>query len=86
MLNALYNALLEWNRTATDRMKMQHLYLSIAIIALVVAGVVSLIDRTTGQDILVVTVVALAVYLLNAVLWALLESSLLSKLTNRRKR
>lgn len=86
MFNALYNALLEWNRTASDREKMQHLYLAIAVCSLIVAGVVSLIDRSTGQDILIVTTLSLAIYLTNAVLWALLESSVLAKLSNRRKR
>ncbi len=86
MLSALYNALIEWNRNASDREKLQHTYLTILVISVVVAGLVSLIDVITGQDLLLVSAVAGAIYLVNAVVWALLESVVFTRLSGKRKR
>lgn len=86
MGNALLNALIEWNRDTSDRQKLQHIYIVIFVLSLVVAGIVSLVDLTTGQDILAVTAVAGAAFLLNAVVWALLDSTVFTKLANKRKR
>jgi len=86
MFNALYNALLEWNRTSDDRQKLQHLYLSIAVLSVVVAGIVSLFDNTLGQDLLLIPLLAGGIFLVNAVLWSLLESTIIARLSNRRKR
>ena len=86
MFNTLYNAILEWNRSTDDRKKLQHTYVVITIISLFVAGLVSLLDAETGRDLLVVTVVAGGIYVANAVLWSLVDSFVVAKLTNRRKR
>jgi hypothetical protein len=86
MFNALYNAILEWNRTTDERQKLQHTYLTITIVMVLIAGIVSLIDAQSGQDLLIVSVVAGAIFLVNAVLWSLLDSVVVSRLSNRRKR
>ena len=86
MFNALYNALLEWNRTSGERQKMQHAYLIIVILSVIVAGLVSLVDVQSGQDLLLVSVVSGGIFLVNAVLWSLLESVIVARLSNRRKK
>lgn len=86
MFSSMYNALLEWNRQTNDRQKLQHVYLSVAALSVVVAGIVSLIDPNTGQDLLGITAVAGTIFLVNAVLWALLESAVFTRLAGRRKR
>ncbi len=86
MLTGLNNALLEWFRNTTDRQKLQHAYIIIVILSVLVAGVVGLVDNSLGQDILVVTVAAGAIFLVNSLLWALFESTLLSRLSGRHKR
>ena len=86
MFNALYDALLEWNRTSNERQKMQHAYLTIVIIAVIVAGLVSLVDAQAGQNLLLVSLVAGGIFLVNAVLWSLLESVVVTRLSNRRKK
>lgn len=86
MFNTLYNALLEWNRSADDRQKLQHVYLVLIVLSVVVAGIVSLIDNETGQDMLLITVATGAIFLVNAVVWSLLESTLVARLSGRRKR
>lgn len=86
MFNTLYNALLEWNRNSDDRQKLQHVYLVLIVLSVVVAGIVSLIDNETGQDMLLITVATGAIFLVNAVVWSLLESTLVARLSGRRKR
>ena len=86
MFNALYNALLEWYRNSDDRQKLQHTYFVLAVFSVLVAGVVSLVDAQSGQDLLFITLAAGAIFLVNAVVWSLLESTLLARLSGRRKR
>ena len=86
MLKSLYNTIIEWNQSTNDRQKLQHLYVIIAIASVLVAGVVSLIDQDTGQDILKITGATVAVFLINAVLWSLLESIVVARLSGRRRR
>ena len=86
MFNTLYNALLEWNRTTNERQKLQHTYVTIAVVVVVVAGLVSLLDSETGQDMLIVSLAAAGIFLANAVLWSILDSVVIAKLSNRRKK
>ena len=86
MFNTLYNALLEWNRTTDDRQKMQHTYFFIAVFVVLIAGLVSLLDSQAGQDLLIISVGAAGIFLVNAVLWSILDSVVIAKLSNRRKK
>lgn len=86
MFSALYNALLEWNRQTSDRQKLQHVYLVITVVSVLVAGIVSLINYDTGQNLLIITAAAGVIFLVNAVLWALLDSTVFTRLAGRRKR
>lgn len=86
MFNTLYNALLEWNRTSDDRQKLQHTYLVAVVLSVVIAGLVSLIDAQSGQDLLIVPIVAGGIFLVNAVVWSILDSTVIARLSGRRKR
>jgi hypothetical protein len=86
MFTALHNALVEWNRNATDREKLQHTYLTILIVSVVVAGLVSLVDPIAGQDLLLVTAIAAGIFLVNFIIWALLESVVFTRLAGKRKK
>lgn len=86
MIGALYNAILEWSRETDDRLKMQHTYLTVTILSVVVAGIVSLIDSKTGQDILTISFVAAIIYSINWALWIVLESTVLRRLAGKQKK
>jgi cell division protein FtsW (lipid II flippase) len=86
MFSTLYNAILEWNRNTDDRQKLQHAYLTITIVIVLVAGLISLLDSQAGQDMLIVSVGAGAIFLVNAVLWSILDSVVIAKLSNRHKK
>lgn len=86
MFNALQNAIIEWNRNTNERHKLQHAYIVIAIAVLLIAGLVSLIDSQSGQDLLDVSLFAAAIFIVNTLIWSLMDSMVVTKLSNRRKR
>jgi len=84
MVESLKEALISWQAKNDERVKLQHLYIILALVLLLVAGVIGLINRDLGQNILAVAIVSAAMFLVNAVVWSLLQSALLSRLPARR--
>lgn len=80
MYQSLKTSLNSWNDTTTDRQKMQHMYIAIAAVLLVVAGVIGLLNQALGQQLLAITIAAAGIFLINAIAWALLQSFVLFKL------
>lgn len=86
MFNALYNALLEWNRNATEREKLQHVLILVTLLAVLIAGVISLIEPQSGQDFLIIPFASGLIFLVNAIVWNLLDSVILARLSGKRKK
>jgi cell division protein FtsW (lipid II flippase) len=85
-MDQLKTVLNDWNKTKTERQKLQHTYVALIVIAIVVAGLVSLVNPDRGQQLTMVALVALLAFFLNAVVWNLLQSGLLSRLNSRTRR
>ncbi len=85
MFKSLLNALIAWNQETNEREKLQHTYISLSVISLFVAGIVSLIDHQTGEDLLMITAAAAAIFFTNGVIWSLLQNAVSSKLSGRRR-
>jgi tellurite resistance protein TehA-like permease len=81
MYQSLKIALNSWNDSTTDRQKLQHTYIAVAVALLIVAGVLGLINQPLGQQILAIAIAAAVVFLVNAVIWALLQSFVLLRVT-----
>lgn len=75
-----------WNAAHSERQKLQHAYLLIAVVSFVVAAVSSLINQHFGRAVLVVTIASLAAFVANAVIWALLYSNAVSTPTGVKSR
>ena len=82
-IKALLN---NWNATTTERQKLQHTYLVISIAMVFVAGIISLLNTEIGHEIVLIALFAVMVFLANAVIWNLLNSALLTKLSSRSKK
>ncbi|RYF29198.1 MAG: hypothetical protein EOO17_02270 [Chloroflexi bacterium] len=80
MYSSLKQSLSSWNDHTSDRQKLQHTFIAIAIILIIVAGVLGLLNQSLGQQILAVSIAAAGVFLVNAVVWALLQSFVLFRL------
>lgn len=86
MTEQLSKALVQWKTKTTERQKLQSTYMAIAIISLIVAGLVGLIDNELGIDIAYVTVFSAAAFLLNAVIWHLIIENITDRIKTPRKR
>ena len=84
MIDIIKDFLLTWKTTSSDRTKLQHTYLAASVALLLGAGVISLFNREIGQNLLAVAVMAAGVFLINAVVWSLLQSAVLLRLVPRR--
>lgn len=80
MFEPLKETLTAWNTKNGERAKLQHAYIAIAVVLLVVAGIVGLMNRELGQNILVISIISAAMFLANAIAWSLLQSALLFRL------
>ena len=81
MYQSVKESLTRWSVETTDRQKLQHTYITTALGLLLVAGVLGLINQPLGQQVLAIAIATAAVFLINAVAWALLQSFVLLRLT-----
>jgi hypothetical protein len=84
MLQALRDFLGEWNSTRNERVKLQYAYVCASIAGIVVAGLVGLLNYDASRAILRVCFAGLGIFVVNAVVWALLSGLVLSKLPAKR--
>ena len=80
MISSMYQLLQEWNDSTDSRQKLQHAYVVSAGVLVVLAGILGLINYEIGQRVLLVAILAIAMFFINAVAWALLQSFVLLKL------
>lgn len=80
MFESLKTSLAAWDTKTSERVKLQHAYIVVAVVLLVVAGVIGLMNRELGQNILVVAIISAAMFLANAVAWSLLQSAFLMRI------
>lgn len=83
MFESIKESLVKWNANSDERVKLQHVYIVLALGLLLVAGIIGLMNRELGQNILVVAIVSAGMFLVNAVTWALLQSALLARIPRR---
>jgi fucose permease len=75
--------LTNWNTSRGERAKLQHAYIFVVVIGLVVAGLVGLLNDNLSALIVQVCLFALGVFLANVVMWALLYSLVIVRLPKR---
>ena len=86
MFEQIKNNILHWNNVTSDRQKLQHVYLSVTALLIMLAGVMTIFDAAYGHRIAFVAVIALGAFIMNGIVWHLLNSLLMSKLPTRGKR
>ena len=84
MFESFKESITTWHSSNSDRAKMQQTYIALAIILLLAAGVIGLLNRELGQNILAEAIVSAGMFLVNAVVWSLLQSAILSRISLRR--
>ena len=91
MIDVFKRALYYWNDEKNQRAKLQQAYFATIILLVMAAGLTTLFSPTLGQHIMILAAGLAAMYLVNAVAWALLDGLLIRKLdvvkrTDRRKK
>ena len=84
-MTQMLDSLRDWNKNTGERQKLQHVYAVAAVILLVVAGLFGLVNNTISDVLLQLTFVSAALFIINSVAWALLDSFLLQRLKTKRK-
>lgn len=84
MIESLRTSLALWQTKTSDRTKLQHAYIIMAVGLLILAGIIGLLNRALGQNILVISILSATLFLTNAVVWSLLQSAILSRINTRR--
>lgn len=80
MYNSTRDFLVLWNKANDARTKLQQTYAAIVAIAVVFAGLVSLLNPYYGQMLLQFAIITAALFIVNALAWALLQTFVLDKL------
>ncbi len=86
MFEVLKNSLNSWNVQKSERQKLQHAYLALTVLVVLLAGIISLFDGELGHNIVLVALIAIGAYFVNSIVWNLLQASLLDKLSTKPKR
>lgn len=86
MLQTIKDMLADWNNSHSERAKLQHAYLALSLIGIVVAGLVGLLDYDASRAILRVCFAGIGIFAVNAIVWALLFSLVVIKLPKRSSR
>jgi len=80
MYNSTRDFLVQWNKSNDARTKLQQSYATLVATAVVLAGLVSLLNPYYGQMLLRLAVVVAGLFIVNALAWALLQTFVLNKL------
>jgi ABC-type uncharacterized transport system permease subunit len=83
MIQSIREMLIQWNADHSERVKLQHAYVAAAIIGIIIAGLVGLLNREVSQIIVGVSLISLAIGLANVLVWALLYSLVIIKLPGK---
>ena len=86
MYQQLLTYLAKWNNNSDDRHKLQHVYAFGGVIVMVIAGLVSLVSYEFGQALAGIALMAIAIFFINAIVWALLSAFMLTKLDQPKNR
>jgi cell division protein FtsW (lipid II flippase) len=86
MYEVLMASLNNWNATKTERQKLQHCYIVLAFVIVLLAGIISLFNADLGHQVVLFALGSLIAFGANAVVWNLLKSSLIEKLSSKPKK
>lgn len=80
MYQQLLTYLDKWNEVTDERHKLQHTYAFGGVAVLVLAGLIGLFNYNLGQGLMIIGLMAIAVYFINGIVWALVTAFVLLRL------
>lgn len=85
MYKLVQESLIEWNENNTDRVKLQHAYVAFAILMVVLAGLIGLVNYDLGQQMTALALFSLGLFLVNLIAWTLFQGIVLMRLSSMKK-
>lgn len=86
MYKAFIKSLQAWNVEQNERQKLQYGYLAGAVAVIVLAGLIGLFDYSLGQQLTAVALLLFGVFMVNLVVWTLLDGLVIAKLNKPAQR
>lgn len=83
MITALKDMLAEWNTRYEERAKLQHAYVILSVLGFIIAGLVGLLNYDASRTMLRICFMGLGIFIVNAIIWALMFSLVVNKLPRR---
>lgn len=74
----------DWNKSSSERVKLQHVYILIIIVITVISGLLGLIDVELGRQFIKLAGIAAIAFLANAIVWALSQTYVFTRLERKR--
>jgi hypothetical protein len=84
MIQTVKDLLSQWNATHGERAKLQHAYLVVSVIGIVVAGLVGLLNYDASRALLRICFAGFGIFVANGIVWALLSGLVLNRFPARR--
>jgi hypothetical protein len=75
-----------WNTNKNERQKLQHAYIILTILIILIAGIISLFNAKHGHSFVKAALFTTAAFTSNAIIWSLVQTSLITKLNTRPRR
>jgi cell division protein FtsW (lipid II flippase) len=86
MIENFLTVLNNWNSGKNERQKLQHALLALTVVIVLIAGMISLVSADIGHNVVRLALFTLAAFVANGFIWNLLQSLVLSKLSNKPRR
>ena len=83
-MESLLDILRTWNKSTSERVKLQHAYMFIIVVVTVVAGLFALINVELGHKLIIVAGIGLVALIANALVWALTRVYFIDRLERKR--
>ena len=85
MILIIKQLLLTWNSERNQRIKLQQVYFSLAILLTIGAGLMTLLNAYVGQMLVITAAFVGTVYITNAIFWIVTDMIVAKKISERIK-
>ena len=85
MIELFKTVLFDWNGNKNQRIKLQQAYFAIIILLAMFAGVITLFSPSIGQHIMIVAAGFAGVYIVNGIIWTLLEGIIIRRVDDLKR-
>jgi uncharacterized membrane protein len=85
-MESFTSLLIEWNKSTSERAKLQHTYMLLVVVTVVLAGLITLLNPALGHIIVTVAGFLFAALIANAIIWALLKTFVIDRIKQKRSK